>query len=83
MNILKWLDHFLSCKWETKNVQPMRMHVSPVIGAMWGFDSRQIEPEPVTQVLQVCKVCGAAKTVTLHGNWTMNDLMGGLPDASS
>jgi hypothetical protein len=77
------LSHFFSCKWEVRNVQPMLAQVSPVVGAMWGFDSRQTRPEPVTQVLQVCKVCGKLRTETLHGNWTMNDLVGGLPDATA
>ena len=67
--------HFFH-KWETRKVQPMLAAVSPVTSAMWGFDSRGVKPEPVTQVLQVCTGCGALRTETLNGTWTMADIKG-------
>lgn len=79
MNIFGWLDHALTCKWEIRSVQPMLAMLSPVVSAMWGFDNREIKPEPVTQVLQVCKVCGKVQTQTLNGTWTLADLKGELP----
>ena len=78
-----WLDHFFLCKWEVRNVQTMLAAPSPVHGAIWGYSTEDVKPEPVTQVLQVCKVCGRLRTETLHGNWTMNDLVGGLPNATA
>jgi hypothetical protein len=68
--------HFFH-KWEIRGVQPMEMGQSPVAAAVWNFNVADLPPEPVTQVLQVCKVCGRIRTETLHGNWTLNDLNGG------
>jgi predicted NAD/FAD-binding protein len=74
--------HFFH-KWEIKGVQPMEMRLSPVVAAVWNFNVTDQPSEPVTQVLQVCKVCGKLRTETLHGNWTWNDLVGGNAPANA
>jgi len=74
--------HFFH-KWEIKGVQPMVALPSPAHAALWNYNVSELPPEPVTQVLQVCKVCGRLRTETLHGSWTWNDLVGGNAPANA
>lgn len=67
--------HFFH-KWEVVTSQPMKMRrLHP-----FTFDlcDPNGPPEDVTQVLQRCTDCGKLKSTTLHGTWTMNDIMGGV-----
>ena len=65
--------HFLHCKWEPVAVQPMNL-VSRDIYDWSELDTEH--PEPVTEVLERCTVCGDIKTRTLSGRWTLAQVKG-------